>query len=61
MRSPHLDTFSTERLTAERLRPEHQPLFQDHQVMSTFSPDGQPLWYSIASGGKLKGAVSCRS
>lgn len=44
---PNLDTFSTERLTAERLRPEHlaeyQRLFQDDQVMATLSPDGQPL------------------
>jgi ribosomal-protein-alanine N-acetyltransferase len=42
-----IDTFSTERLTAERLRPEHLAdygrLFQDVRVMETLSPDGKPL------------------
>jgi RimJ/RimL family protein N-acetyltransferase len=42
-----IDTFGTERLTAERLRPEHLcdyvRLFQDVRVMATLSPDGKPL------------------
>jgi ribosomal-protein-alanine N-acetyltransferase len=42
-----IDAFSTERLTAERLRPEHLAdyvrLFQDVRVMSTLSADGKPL------------------
>jgi [ribosomal protein S5]-alanine N-acetyltransferase len=42
-----IDTFRTERLTAERLRPEHLSdyvrLFQDVRVMETLSPDGKPL------------------
>jgi [ribosomal protein S5]-alanine N-acetyltransferase len=42
-----IETFSTERLTAERLRPEHLSdyvrLFQDVRVMESLSPDGKPL------------------
>jgi [ribosomal protein S5]-alanine N-acetyltransferase len=47
MNSPTLDTFCTDRLIAERLRPEHLAdyvrLFQDVRVMATLSPDGKPL------------------
>lgn len=47
MRSSPIDTFCTDRLTAERLRPEHLPeyvrLFEDARVMATLSPDGKPL------------------
>ena len=46
-RSSSIDTFSTKRLIAERLRPEHladyRRLFQDTRVMATLSPDGKPL------------------
>jgi RimJ/RimL family protein N-acetyltransferase len=42
-----MHAFRTERLTAERLRPEHFPdyarLFQDARVMATLSTDGLPL------------------
>ena len=42
-----INTYNTERLFAERLRPEHladyRQLFQDEQVMATLSPDGKPL------------------
>ena len=42
-----IDAFSTERLTAERLRPEHLAdyvrLFQNLGVMATLSADGKPL------------------
>jgi [ribosomal protein S5]-alanine N-acetyltransferase len=47
MNSPSVDAFRTDRLIAERLRPEHLPeyvgLFQDARVMATLSPDGKPL------------------
>jgi [ribosomal protein S5]-alanine N-acetyltransferase len=47
LKSSPIDSFRTDRLIAERLRPEHLPeyvrLFQDTQVMATLSPDGKPL------------------
>jgi [ribosomal protein S5]-alanine N-acetyltransferase len=42
-----LDAFRTDRLIAERLRPQHRAdyvrMFEDARVMATLSPDGQPL------------------
>jgi ribosomal-protein-alanine N-acetyltransferase len=42
-----LDTFRTDRLIAERLRPQHRAdyvrMFGDARVMATLSPDGKPL------------------
>jgi|HubBroStandDraft_6_1064221.scaffolds.fasta_scaffold615985_2 ribosomal-protein-alanine N-acetyltransferase len=47
MKSSSIDAFGTERLTAERLRPQHLAdygrLFQDVRVMATLSADGKPL------------------
>jgi ribosomal-protein-alanine N-acetyltransferase len=47
MTSSPIDSFRTDRLIAERLRPEHLPeyvrLFEDEEVMKTLSPDGKPL------------------
>jgi RimJ/RimL family protein N-acetyltransferase len=47
MKTPSLDSFRTNRLVAERLRPEHLSeylrLFQDARVMATLPPDGKPL------------------
>ncbi|HEV8003091.1 MAG TPA: GNAT family N-acetyltransferase [Planctomycetaceae bacterium] len=42
-----LDVFRTDRLIAERLRPQHRAdyvrMFEDARVMATLSPDGKPL------------------
>jgi [ribosomal protein S5]-alanine N-acetyltransferase len=47
MKSTRIDTFETQRLAAERLRPDHLcdylRLFQDSRAMKTLSPDGEPL------------------